>query len=295
MGKDLAEAFPEARAVFAEADEALGTKLSAIMWEGPADELTLTHNAQPAIVTHSLAVHAVVGAYLRPVVAAGHSVGEYSAYGTAGALSVADAVRLVRRRGELMFEAGQARPGTMAAVLGLDSDVVEAQCRAAGGDDAIVVAANLNAPDQTVISGDPAAVERAAQLLKEAGAKRVLPLNVSGAFHSPLMEPARQGLAAELESVQFLNPQFPVIANATATPVRTAGDARDGLARQLTAPVRWVGCMYEAAKMVDADTQFVEIGPGKVLSGLLRRIVPEHPTTVLGTAEQLSTFLEQHA
>jgi [acyl-carrier-protein] S-malonyltransferase len=295
MGNDVAEAFPEAREVFAEANDALGTSLSTIMWEGPADELTLTHNAQPAILIHSLAVHAVVGSRLDPVVAAGHSLGEYSAYAMAGTLSVADAVRLVRRRGELMLEAGRARPGTMAAVLGLDIDVVEAECRAASTDGTVAVAANLNAPDQTVISGDPPAVERAGQLLKEAGAKRVLPLNVSGAFHSPLMEPARQGLAQELAAVQLSAPRFPIVANATGTPVRTVDAAREGLARQLTAPVRWVASMYTAANEVDAETQFVEIGPGNVLSGLLKRTVPGHTTTVLGTAEQLSTFLEQHA
>ena len=240
MGKDLAETFPEARDVFLAADDALGTSLSTVMWEGPGDELTLTHNAQPAILVHSLAVHAIVGHLLDPVVGAGHSLGEYSAYAAAGALGLADAVRLVRRRGELMFQAGQARPGTMAAVLGLDGDVVEAQCRAASVDGQVVVAANLNAPDQTVISGDPAAVERAGGLMKEAGAKRVLPLNVSGAFHSPLMEPARQGLAAELQAVPMRDPRFPIVANATAAAAYTAADARQGLTLQLTAPVRWM-------------------------------------------------------
>jgi [acyl-carrier-protein] S-malonyltransferase len=295
MGKDLDAAFPEAHDVFAAADDALGTALSTIMWDGPADELTLTHNAQPAILVHSLAVHAIIQNLLDPAVAAGHSLGEYSAYAMAGALTLADAVRLVRRRGELMLAAGNARPGTMAAVLGLEADVVEAQCRAASVDGTIAVAANLNAPDQIVISGDPDAVERASGFLKEAGARRVLGLNVSGAFHSPLMEPAREGLAAELDAVAVSDPRFPIVANATASLVRTAAEARDGLARQLTAPVRWVASMQVVADLIDADTPFIEIGPGNVLSGLVRRTVPGRTTTALGTAEQVSNFLEQNA
>lgn len=295
MGRDLAEAFPDARDVFAAVDEALGVALSRIMWDGPADALTLTHNAQPAILAHTLAAFAVVRGVLQPVIGAGHSLGEYSAYAAAGALAVADAARLVRRRGELMYDAGRSRPGTMAAVIGMPTAAVTAHCLQASGTGGVVVAANLNAPDQTVISGDPVAVERAAVLLREAGARRVLPLNVSGAFHSPLMAPAEQGLLAELAAVTFVDPAFPVVANATAEPVRDAEAARRFLGEQLTAPVRWVESMQRAVADAGADVTFVEVGPGGVLSGLLRRVVDGVPAVALGTAEQITSFLEQHA
>ena len=296
MGKDLAEAFPAARDVFEAVDEALGVPLARLMWEGPAEELTLTHNAQPAILAHSLAAFAVVGPVLAPVLGAGHSLGEYSAYAAAGALRVQDAARLVRRRGQLMYEAGLARPGTMAAVLGMPTDRVVSACAEASGADGVAVAANLNAPDQTVISGDPDAVERAGALLRNAGAKRVLPLNVSGAFHSPLMAPAEEGLLAELEQVALADPAFPVIANATAEPVGDATTARRNLRAQLTAPGRWVESMERAATLAgEADVTFVEVGPGTVLSGLLRRTVSGAAAVSLGTAEQITSFLEQHA
>jgi [acyl-carrier-protein] S-malonyltransferase len=295
MGKDLAEAFPGAREVFAAVDEALGVPLSRIMWEGPAEELTLTHNAQPAILAHSLAAFAVVGAVLDPVLGAGHSLGEYSAYAAAGALSLPDAARLVRRRGELMVDAGRARPGTMAAVIGIATDRVLALCEEATGADGVAVAANLNAPDQTVISGDPGAVERAGRLLRKAGAKRVLPLNVSGAFHSPLMAPAEAGLAAELARVAFRDPAFPVVANVTAEPVTDAETARRNLGAQLTAPVRWVESMARAVAHAGEGVTFIEVGPGTVLSGLLRRIVDGASAVPLGTAEQITSFLEQDA
>ncbi|MCZ6755437.1 MAG: ACP S-malonyltransferase, partial [Gemmatimonadetes bacterium] len=248
MGRDLAERFPAARDTFEAIDEALGVTLSRIMWQGPAEELILTHNAQPAILAHSVAVYAVVKDQLQDVAgAAGHSLGEYSAYVMAGSLTPTDAARLVRRRGELMLEAGQARPGAMAAVLGLPTEEVEVACGEAGTADEVAVAANLNAPDQTVISGDPDAVARAGEGCKTRGAKRVLPLKVSGAFHSPLMEPAVSGLAEALAAVQFDDPGIPVIANASARPVSTAVDAVRQLEAQLTAPVRWVDSMQVAA------------------------------------------------
>ena len=228
MGRDLAERFPAARDTFAAIDEALGVSLSRLMWEGPEAELTLTHNAQPAILAHSAAVCAVVRDRVQPAAAGlGHSLGEYSAYVAAGALEAPAAARLVRRRGELMLEAGQARPGTMAAVLGLETAQVEAACAEASSGGEVVVAANLNAPDQTVISGDPAAVARAGEGCKARGAKRVLPLKVSGAFHSPLMEPAVAGLRSALDAAGLVAPRFPVVANATARPVRTAPEAVD--------------------------------------------------------------------
>ncbi len=295
MGKDLAERFRAARDVFEAVDRALAFPLSRLAWEGPEADLTLTHNAQPAILTHTLAVHAVVYGKLRPVAAAGHSLGEYSAYAAGGSLSLADAVRLVRRRGELMLEAGQRRAGTMAAVLGLAGEAVAEACREASSESEVAVAANFNAPDQTVISGDPPAVERAGERCRAAGAKRVLPLKVSGAFHSPLMAPAQEGLKAELAKVAFADPQFPVIANATAQSARDAGTARRLLGEQLTAPVRWVEGMRAAAGLAGTGVTFLEIGPGSVLTGLLRRIVPEAPSLSLGTADELQRFLERAA
>jgi len=292
MGKDLAERFPEARDTFARIDEALGVALSRIMWEGPESELTLTHNTQPAILAHSAAVWAVAGPRLLGSVraAAGHSLGEYSAYVAAGALSAEVAARLVRRRGELMYEAGTKRPGAMAAVLGLATAEVEAACREASTGSEVAVAANLNAPDQTVLSGDPAAVERAGEGCKARGAKRVIGLKVSGAFHSPLMQPAVAGLAAALAEATFRDPSVPIVANATATAVSTAAEARRLLAEQLTAPVRWVACMQQAAALVPGAT-FVEVGPGNVLSGLAKRIVPGASTLTLGTADEVEKFL----
>lgn len=292
MGKDLAERFPAARDTFARIDEALGVALSRIMWEGPESELTLTHNTQPAILAHSAAVWAVVGDALRPGLgaAAGHSLGEYSAYVATGALDPAAAAALVRRRGELMYEAGTRRPGAMAAVLGLETAQVEAACTEASTASEVAVAANLNAPDQTVLSGDPAAVERAGEGCKARGAKRVIGLKVSGAFHSPLMEPAVAGLSAALAAAAFRDPVVPVVANATAEPVRDAGTARRLLAEQLTAPVRWVACMQRAAALAPG-ARFVEVGPGNVLSGLLKRIVPGAAAIPLGTADELDKFL----
>ncbi len=291
MGRDLAERFPAARATFAAIDDALGVALSRLMWEGPEDELTLTHNAQPAILAHSAAVWAVVHDRLRPVgAAAGHSLGEYSAHVAAGTLEATTAARLVRRRGELMYAAGRARPGAMAAVLGLTTEHVDQACNEASGQDGVAVAANLNAPDQTVISGDPAAVARAGDGCKARGAKRVLPLKVSGAFHSPLMAPAVDGLHDALTGIDFADPAFPVIANASGEAVRTGADAKRLLVDQLTAPVRWVACMQAAAALAPAAT-FIEIGPGGVLSGLLKRIVPGASTVTLGTAAEVEGFL----
>ena len=293
MGKDLATRFPAARDTFAAIDDALDARLSRLMWEGPEDELTLTHNAQPAILAHSAAVLAVVGERLGQAgAAAGHSLGEYSAHVAAGSLTGVDAARLVRRRGELMFAAGEARPGAMAAVLGLPTAEVEAACDEASGPDGVAVPANLNAPDQTVISGDPSGVQRAGEQCKARGAKRVIPLKVSGAFHSPLMAPAVDGLREALADATFSDPAFPVIANASGEAVRTGVDAKRLLADQLTAPVRWVACMQAAAELVPNAT-FVEIGPGNVLSGLLKRIVPNAKAMTLGTADEVERFLAQ--
>jgi [acyl-carrier-protein] S-malonyltransferase len=291
MGKELAERFPPARETFGAIDEVLGFPLSRVMWEGPESELTLTHNAQPAILAHTAAVLAVVAERLgTPAAGAGHSLGEYSAQVAARTLTVTDAARLVRRRGELMLAAGQERPGAMAAVLGLATAEVETACNLASGDGGVAVAANLNAPDQTVISGDPDAVAAAGEGCKARGAKRVVALKVSGAFHSPLMAPAVDGLRDALASVAFADPAFPIIANASGTDVRTGMDAKRLLADQLTAPVRWVACMRAAAALAGEAT-FVEVGPGNVLSGLLKRSVPGAPTVTLGTADEVEKFL----
>lgn len=294
MGRELAERFPEARETFREADEALGFSLSRLMWEGPEDELTLTVNAQPALLTHSAAVWRVLAAQEVDVVcAAGHSLGEFSAYHAAGSLGFADAVRTVRRRGELMLGSGRARPGTMAAVLGLGDDVVEGVCgEASRGEDSVVVAANFNAPGQVVVSGDVDAVERASALLVSAGAKKVTALNVSGAFHSPLMRVAEEGLQAQLEAVAFHDPAFPVISNVTASPTRDAAEARRLLVEQLTSTVRWTDCVRTMLGLgVD---RFVEVGSGKVLVTMLKRIdrAAEGRGTPVGTAEQIEAFLK---
>lgn len=291
MGKDLADAFPAARDTFAAIDQALGAPLSRIMWEGPEEVLQQTHNTQPAILAHSAAVLSLVRDRLEPVAgAAGHSLGEYSAYVAAGALTAVDGARLVRRRGELMHEAGKVREGAMAAVLGLATAEVQQACAAASAGGEVVVAANLNAPDQTVLSGDPAAVGRAGEACRAAGARRVLPLKVSGAFHSPLMAPAAAGLAQALREAAFREPAFPVVSNAAAQPVRSAGEARRLLGEQLTAPVRWVECV-EALAALGPGARFVEIGPGTVLGGLLKRILPDAGYCSLATASDVERFL----
>jgi [acyl-carrier-protein] S-malonyltransferase len=239
-----------------------------------------------------VAVLAVLGDRLAGASAsAGHSLGEYSAHVAAGTLTAVDAARLVRRRGELMLAAGKERPGAMAAVLGLATAEVQSACDEASGPDGIAVPANLNAPDQTVISGDPSGVSRAGESCKARGAKRVVPLKVSGAFHSPLMAPAVDGLREALAEAVFTDPAYPVIANASGEAVRTGVDAKRLLADQLTAPVRWVACMQAAAQLAP-DATFIEIGPGNVLSGLLKRIVPSAKTVTLGTADEVERFLQ---
>jgi [acyl-carrier-protein] S-malonyltransferase len=291
MGQELADAFPRARETFAEADELLGAPLSRLMWEGPEEELTLTRNAQPAILVHSVAVHRVVGEALGPVaLAAGHSLGEFSAWVAAGTLSFEDALRAVRFRGERMFVAGEARPGTMAALLGLEDAEAEDVCRRASmGVSDLVVTANLNAAGQVVISGDVTAVTRAMELARDAGAKKVVPLTVSGAFHSPLMVPAREALAEHLAGIAFAPPAFPVVSNVTARPVLDPDEARTLLVEQLTSPVRWAASV---ATMVEAGVdRFLELGPGSVLTGLNRRNARGVETRALREPGDLETLL----
>ena len=291
MAKDLAAAYPAAQAVWDAADAAIGAPLSRLAFEGPAEELTLTHNAQPALLAHGAAVWAVVRAHLagRVRAAAGHSLGEFTAYHVAGALSVEDAVRLVRRRGELMLESGVARPGAMAAILGELSRPIEEICLEAGAA-GLVVPANYNAAEQTVLSGEVAGVEKAMELCKAAGAKRAVRLNVSGAFHSPLMEPAAPGLRAALDAASWRDPAWSIFSNVTAAPVRTADEARTLLARQLTSPVRWVEVIRAMAAAYPGAT-FVEMGPGNVLSGLLKRLAPQNPARTCGTAAEVADLL----
>jgi [acyl-carrier-protein] S-malonyltransferase len=292
MAKDLAERFPSAREVLESIDNALDLPLTPVMWEGPEDQLTLTHNAQPAILAHSAAVLAAIGDRIGNVVgAAGHSLGEYSAWMAAGAIHPSEAAQLVRRRGSLMYEAGKVRPGTMAAVLGLRTELVEHACADASAEgNGVVVAANLNAPDQTVISGDPSAIHRATEFCKSSGAKRVVPLNVSGAFHSPLMQPAVQGLRDALAVAPFSEPAFPVVANATANFVNNRKDAVRYLGDQLTAPVRWVESM-QLLHAKHPEARWLEVGPGNVLGGLLKQIVPGTVCTPLGTVADIESFL----
>lgn len=292
MGKDLAEAFPRARETFQEADEALGFPLSRLCWEGPEEELTLTKNAQPAILTHSVAVWRLLeDRGLAVSVSAGHSLGEFSAHVAARTFSFADAVRSVRLRGELMFRSGEERPGTMAAVIGGEDEVVEEVCRRASTESGAVVPANFNAPGQIVISGDRDAVARAGELLKEAGVKRVLPLNVSGAFHSPLMKVAEDGLRHHLAELELGTMAFPVVSNVTAEPVSDPDLARRLLVEQLTSPVRWVASMRA---MVEAGTtRYLELGPGNVLAGLAKRIDRSAEVKSLGAAGEIERFLSE--
>ena len=270
MGRDLAEAFPSVRELYERADDLLAVPLSAISWKGPEETLTGTENAQPAILVHSYGAWTVLAERLGGTVsvAAGHSLGEFTAHLIAGTFGFEDALRVVRRRGELMARAGERRPGTMSAVIGLEDREVEAACAAV--ERGVVVPANFNAPGQVVISGEVDAVARAGELAAERGARRVVPLNVSGAFHSPLMSESRDGLRDALRAVELSDPGFPVVANARAEPVTDASGARETLVEQLTSPVRWAAGVRRMAEM--GPDRWLELGPGRVLAGLLRRI-----------------------
>jgi [acyl-carrier-protein] S-malonyltransferase len=292
MGQALAEAFPVARETFAEADAALGFPLSAICWEGPPERLRETRYTQPALLTHSVAAWRLLEQRgLLPDWTAGHSLGEYSACVAAGAIGFRDAVRLVHLRGTLMYEAGQQRPGTMVAVLGVEREAAERLCRSVEGV-GIVVPANLNAPGQVVLSGERAAVVAAAAAAAGFGAKKVVMLDVSGAFHSPLMESAARGLAGALDATEIRAARCPVIANVSAAPVRAADEIREALKRQVLGAVRWEESMRRLlAQGVD---RFVEVGTGKVLRGLLRGIDRgaaswnvEDPATLAAACDEL--------
>ena len=292
MGRDLAVADARAMELFERADAVLEVPLSQICWEGPVEELTRTENAQPAILLHSFIVWSLLLDEVRAAVTvgAGHSLGEFTTYVAAGSLSLDDGLRLVRRRGELMARSGDERAGTMAAVIGLDPEAVQAACASVSVEGCVVVPANYNAPGQIVISGDVAAVESAMTAATELGARKVIPLSVSGAFHSPLMESARSGLAEAIADVELADPTFPVVANASATEVRTAAEARARLVEQLTSPVRWVESV-ETIAASDPDL-WIELGPGRVLSGLLKRIDRDQVSTAAGSPVELENMLE---
>ena len=270
MGRELAENFACARAVFDAVDRALGFSLSQLCFEGPAEELQLTANTQPTILAASVAAAEVLREKgIRPDYVAGHSLGEYSALVAAGAIRLQDAVRLVHKRGQYMQEAVPKGEGTMAALLGLEPAVAEDICREAAQGQ-VVSPANWNSPGQIVIAGQAAAVQRAVDLAKTHGAKRSIVLNVSAPFHCALMRPAEERLAADLDTLDFSDLSVPLVNNVDALVVRTSAEARDGLKRQVTAPVRWEQSM-RALRLQGVDW-FVEVGPGRVLTGLLRQI-----------------------
>lgn len=291
MGRALAEAHGEARSVFEEAFAVLGPEFRRVLWEGPDEDLKQTVNAQPALLVHSIAAWRVLEARgVRACYAAGHSLGEYSAHVVAGSLSFPDALKVVHRRGELMQEAGRQRPGAMAAILGLSGDATQAVCSAVrDAGEGIVVAANFNSPTQVVVSGEVAAVESAMQRAKQAGAKRVLPLVVSGAFHSPLMEPAAAGLREALEAVPLRDAAVPVVANASARPVRATADIRRTLVDQLLSPVRWEESVRTLLGL--GARHFVEVGSGNVLRGLVRAVDRDVTLAGFGEPEELSETL----
>lgn len=295
MGRDLYERFDEARRIIDASDDVLGFSLSTMMFgrsgADGGEALQQTDVTQPALYVHSMAVSAVIRRNgITPAMVAGHSLGEYSALAAAGALSFEDGLRLVHRRGELMAAAGTERSGAMAAVLGMDDEAIVGLCReATEGADSVVVAANFNAPGQVVVSGDVEAVERAMALARENGARRVVPLSVSGAFHSPLMENARAGLERALAGIPILRPEFPVYLNVTAKPTRDPDAIRGNLLEQLTAPVRWSQTLREMHAA--GAGRFVEVGAGRVLAGLARRTLGRSIETVTaGTADESASL-----
>ncbi len=290
MGRDLYQTFPAARAVIEEADRVLGFPLSRLCFEGPEPELRQTVNAQPALVTASyatiMAAQELIGKPLpTPAFVAGHSLGEYTALIAAGVIDFGTGVRLARERGRLMHEAGIARPGGMVAVLGFDEAALAEVCRESG-----TWLANINCPGQLVISGEQANLARAAELAKARGAKRAIPLPVSAPFHTPLMQPAVDGLAPFLNDISFRNALPPVVANTTAEPLSSEQEIKSELLRQLTSSVQWQRSVEYMAK-ADVDT-FVEIGPGEVLTGLIKRIAPEARMINIGNAPSLELARE---
>ncbi len=291
MGKDLAEAYPRIAEIYSEADEILGFPISKLCFEGDPAVLTQTRNAQPAILLHSIAVLELLSGDggVEPTVTAGHSLGEYSALVAADVLDGMDALRIVRKRGELMFEAGIKQPGTMAAIIGMEREQVDSICSDASSEDSIVVVANVNSPGQIVVSGHIEAVERAMGLAGDRGAKKAVRLNVSGAFHSPLVAPAAEELVSYIKQFAIKDARVDVICNAGATAVRTREEIVDALSRQLTSPVLWAESMKLLGERSEGTV--LELGPGKVLKGLMRRIDPEQRIETIGTAQELEKYV----
>ncbi len=289
MGKNFYERYASVKKTFDEADDILGFSLSKIVFDGPDAELVKTKNTQPAILAYSVALMRVLEEEgVRPAVAAGHSLGEYSALVSAGSLSFHDALRTVRLRGELMYEAGLKKPGTMAAILGMDPQDIEVLCQKAS-DVGIAEPANFNSPDQTVISGEVEGIERAMALAREMGAKRAIPLDVSGAFHSSLMREALPGLGEHLDGIEILDADIPVVANVSGTGVQESEDIRNCLKEQLMNPVLWNDSIRYIAD--SGIRQFVEVGPGKVLCRLLKKIDSSLIGNFVDGIEPLETFL----
>jgi [acyl-carrier-protein] S-malonyltransferase len=285
MGKDVFDAVPASRAIFELADEALEFSLSDMCFEGPEEALTQTVNTQPAILTTSVALLEACKTELEsygdaPAFTAGHSLGEYSALVAAGSMTFRDAVRLVRERGRLMQAAGDQRKGAMAAVMGMPEETLAGICSETGVD-----MANLNAPDQIVISGSEEGVAKAQELAQERGARRVVALRVSAAFHSALMDPAVPGMESALAGAEFSIPSIPVIANVSAKPLSNAADIIDELAKQIRSPVQWFRTVEYLKN--HGVTKYIEIGPGKVLTGLVKRVHPDAETVNIGTLEEV--------
>ena len=273
MGKDLYDASEEAKILFEKANDILGFRITDIMFEGEAEELKQTMVTQPAIFLHSTILAKLLGHHFQPEMVAGHSLGEISALTATGVLAFEDGLKLVSKRALAMQAACEAEPSTMAAILGLENEVVEGICEKVDG---IVVAANYNCPGQLVISGTVDAINDACELLKEAGARRALVLPVGGAFHSPLMEPARAELAKAIEATTFKTPICPVYQNVTASAVTDPNEIKENLVAQLTAPVRWTQTMHQM--IADGVSGFTEVGPGKVLQGLVKKVDRQMPT-----------------
>jgi len=293
MGREVADRFPLAAETFAEADAALGFSLSRLCFDGPEEELRLTENTQPAIMTVSVAAARILAEHgVAPALAAGHSLGEWSAHVIAGTLTFADAVRAVKARGHAMQQAVPAGRGAMAAILALDAAQVAEACEEAARETGLTVqAANLNSPSQTVISGAATAVERAAALCKAKGARRTVMLPVSAPFHCALMQPAQEAVARVLSGISMHDPRIPVAANVTGSLVTTADASRDALIRQVTGTVRWVDCM-QSLKAAGANL-FIEVGPGKVLYGLLKQIDSELKSLNVEDAASLEKTLAE--
>lgn len=305
MGQDLYQSYPTAKAIFDQADELLGFSLSRLCFAGPEDELTDTINVQPAILTTSVALLAALQVEFAgsqqtdagvgdiggdSTFVAGHSLGEYSALVAAGSLSFPDALRLVRERGRLMKDAGEINPGLMAAVLGLEEATVATICAEATAGAGVAVVANDNCPGQTVISGDRSGVEAAMAALTAAGARKIVPLAVSIASHSPLMRPAAEQLRAAIDAAPLSTPIVPLIGNTTAKPLTATNAIRDELAAQLTGSVRWTASMQFLVKA--GVTNFIEIGPGDVLTGLMKRIERSATRQAVNNVETLQTFAQ---